>query len=416
MHSGAQNIRRYRTTDQQRIVKLWQEIGWIEQGEERQELACKNFLKAGPAWVGTINKIPETFVGTTMGSIHHMKAELSFCAVSAVMSGLRSRRQGMGLRVTARALQAAYEKGSEVAGLSIFDQGYYDKLGFATGAPVSLIRFDPSSLNIPILHEKDALPVVLTADKWKEIHASRLGRMHGHGSCDLFSALHTRGELLFEKESLGMGFFNEQNQLTHHFWGQVKYERSHLTIWWMVYQNYTQFLELLDLLQSLGDQFCRITVNEMPGICIQDFLSRPFRQQQVTKDGRYSLINEMGSYNQLRILRLEECLQKTVIPGRGTVRFNLTISDPLEKYLEKGWKGVAGEYVVQLGEESSASSGHEQGLPLMIASVGAFTQLWMGSRRAAALAFQGALQAPEALIKELDWLLLLPPALHDWSF
>jgi hypothetical protein len=52
-------------------------------------------------------------------------------------------------------------------------------------------------------------------------------------------------------------------------------------------------------------------------------------------------------------------LQKTRLPGRPELSFNLEITGPISHYLneESAWQGVSGDYTITLGENFSAPLG-----------------------------------------------------------
>ena len=99
------------------------------------------------------------------------------------------------------------------------------------------------------------------------------------------------------------------------------------------------------------------------------------------------------------------------------LRFNLRLSDPVASYLEPcaGWRGVQGDYVIQLGPESSAAPGEDPSAPRMSASVGAFTRLWMGVLPATGLSLTDDLSGPPGLLELLDRSLRLPEPRIDWD-
>jgi hypothetical protein len=98
--------------------------------------------------------------------------------------------------------------------------------------------------------------------------------------------------------------------------------------------------------------------------------------------------------------------------------FNLQLSDPIGKYIAEDvkWKGIAGDYVVTLGKDSSAKKGKQKELPTLKASVGAFTRMWFGITQASTLVHSDGIEAPEELLKKLDKAFLLPQAHVDWGF
>jgi hypothetical protein len=121
---------------------------------------------------------------------------------------------------------------------------------------------------------------------------------------------------------------------------------------------------------------------------------------------------------QTRICNLAGCLERTHLASGPAVRFNLRLSDPIAEYLDPGetWRGIQGDYVVTLGEESHATPGSQKALPTLTASVGAFTRLWLGVRPASGLAIADELAGPQELITDLDRVLRLPPPHPDWEY
>jgi len=72
--------------------------------------------------------------------------------------------------------------------------------------------------------------------------------------------------------------------------------------------------------------------------------------------------------------------------------------------------------VIQLGEESSARQERDEALPTLLASVNAFTRLWLGVRSASVLAWSDDLSGPPELLATLDRTLCLPSPQVDWDF
>ena len=66
--------------------------------------------------------------------------------VTAVTTSRIARKQGFARVMTARQLAEAAENGAEVAALGMFDQGFYDQVGFGTGGYEHSIRFDPARI------------------------------------------------------------------------------------------------------------------------------------------------------------------------------------------------------------------------------------------------------------------------------
>jgi len=185
----------------------------------------------------------------------------------------------------------------------------------------------------------------------------------------------------------------------------------------MIYRNWDQFLELMALLKSLGDQVHLVKMAEPPGIQLQDLVRKPFKTQLTRRDSRFEVGIRATAYWQVRICDLAACLKATHLSGPA-VRFNLSLDDPITERLADrvGWHGISGEYTVTLGEESCAVAGTTPGLPRLSATVNAFSRLWLGVQPASGLAVTDDLEAPVDLLAKLDQLLKLPVPQMDWDF
>jgi len=214
-----------------------------------------------------------------------------------------------------------------------------------------------------------------------------------------------------------MGYLDEHGELSHHMWCSAKGEQGPYRVQWMAYRTKDQFLELMALLHSLGEQVHSIRLHEPPGIQLQDLIRQPFKMRQVTERSPHENRMTAGAYWQVRILDLNRCLSATKLDCQP-IRFNLTLTDPIDSLVPENcaWKGVAGEFTVTLGPESFAEPGTNPELPTMRASVNAFSRLWLGVRPATSLSWSDALNAPEALLTTLDQALRLPQPWPDWDF
>jgi len=186
---------------------------------------------------------------------------------------------------------------------------------------------------------------------------------------------------------------------------------------WMAYRSREEFLELLALLKSLGDQVHSVTMWEPPEIQLQDLLRKPFKARRITKHSPHENRMTASAYWQGRILNLADCMEQTHIPGE-TVRFNLVLRDPIDRLLgeDSSWRGIGGEYVLFLGPLSEVVPGRDESLPTLTASVGAFTRMWLGVRPATGLSWTDEIAGPPALLTRLDDLLRLPSPQLGWDF
>jgi hypothetical protein len=309
---------------------------------------------------------------------------------------------------------AAAGEGAQIAGLGVFEQGFYERLGFGAGPYEHWLDFDPATLKVDSPYRPARR---LTKKDWKAVHACLLKRMRGHGSCNVLHPELIRFEMAYDPKGFGLGYY-DKGELTHHLWlSNQGGENGPLLVYWSAFRSYKQFLELLALLRSIGDQFYLVKMREPPGIQLQEFIQKPFKYQRMTRHGRYESRSRAAAYWQMRILDLEGCIAKTRLPG-PVLSFNLELSDPIGGLLpeRRGWRGVEGSYTVRVGERSTIETGKEHRLPTLQAQIGAFTRMWMGAGRASALALTGNLSGPDELIRSLDDKFQIPQPHTDWDF
>jgi hypothetical protein len=225
--------------------------------------------------------------------------------------------------------------------------------------------------------------------------------------------------MMWAKNGFGLAYDDGPgNELSHYLWCSAEPgEEGPYTVEWLAYRTPDQFLELMALLKSLGDQVRQVKMREPAGIQLQDLLERPTQMRHLTARSRFEQRINASAYWQMRILDLPECLARTKLPG-DELRFNLVLSDPIADLLpaEAPWRGVAGEYIVTLGPSSGAEQGSDETLPTLSASVNAFTRMWLGVRPASGLAITDDLAGPPELLAQLDDVLRLPDPKPDWDF
>lgn len=400
-----------RERDREAVHRIWREIGWLEEGQEE---AVDHFLSVGRAWVADIDGSPESYVGTIPGSIRYLQDDLPLSVLAAVTTGRIARKQRIASRLTAHAIASDAGDGALVSSLGMFEQGYYNRLGFGTGAYENWFAFDPADLTVDV---RFSPPRRITKDDWEAVHASRRARLRGHGSCNVDSPETTRAEMEGDKKAFGLGYFGPDGELTHHIWinpentGSGPYQ-----VKWMSWQTGDQLLELLAILKSLGDQVHLVNIDEPPGIQLQDLLRTPLKNRHVSKASKFEAVQHAVAYLQVRILDLPGCLARTHLPC-ADLRFNLRLDDPIESLLDEAapWRGTGGEYIITLGPDSSAVRGEKLSLPTLKASVNAFSRMWLGVRPATGLAITDTLSGPPDLLRDLDRALLLPQPHLGWD-
>ena len=398
--------------DRDAVYRIWFETSWLEKGKEEM---MDVFVGSAKAMVAELDGEAETLVLSTPGTLRYQEQGLPVAGITGVTTSRIARKQGFASRLTARSVAANAAEGAQVVGLGMFDQGFYNQLGFGTGGYDYLIKFDPAHLEVPVTAR---VPRRLTVEDHAMIHASRLARRRLHGAFSFFPADMTRAEMMWTKNGFGLGYCDGPNgELTHHLWCKADGGHGPYRVNWMSYQTTGQWLELMALLKNLGDQVHVISMSEPPGIQLQDLLTKPFRRRSISEKSKYETGIEAWAWWQARICDLPGCLSHTRLEGES-VQFNLRLTDPIADFLPEDapWPGVGGEYVVALGRTSSAEQGTDPTLPTLSASVGAFTRLWLGVLPGSGLSVTDDLEGPPSLIEALDRVVRLPRPRPDWDF
>ena len=399
--------------DQKAVYRIWREVGWIDNA--KQEKFLDKIVKAGRSLVAEINDEAECFVLSAPAIFRYLNEDLAMSAVTAVTTSRIARKQGLAKKLTAHLIAADAAEGALVSALGIFEQGFYNLLGYGSGPYEHWISFDPAQLNVK---KRARVPRRLTHDDSAQMHHAMLNRRRRHGAISLLPSETVEAELGWAENGFGLGYFDGPNaELTHFFWASTKGEHGPFTIDMLAFQNGEQFLELLALLKNLGDQVRLVKMHEPSGIQMQDFLIQPFRFRQLTEKSKYVNVNKATSYWQLRICDLAGCLEQTHLAGKP-VRFNLNLRDPITDFLDDDapWCGIGAGYIVTLGAECDVKVGQDSSLPMLTASVGAFSRLWMGTLPATGLAISGGLDGPTELLADLERILRIPEPKSDWDF
>ncbi|MFX0062019.1 MAG: GNAT family N-acetyltransferase [Candidatus Hermodarchaeota archaeon] len=401
--------------DKDAYYRIWREVGWLRK-EKEKEAMMNSYIECGRALVAEINGEAECIVNSAPGTINYLNEKLTFSGVTGATTSRIARKRGLATRLMAQLVAEDAKEGIQVCGLGMFEQGFYNRIGFGTGSYVNKFKFDPSTINVT---KKARIPKRITTDDWENAHNARLNRLSRHGACHFLPPVVTQVQMHWANNGFGLGYEDDNKRLTHYFWGgSENVERGPYYLSWIVFQNWEQFLELMAVLKSLGDQVRLVRMEEPPGIQLQDLLQTPFKYRQITKGSNLESNIQGYAYWQVRMCDLQGCLAKTHLKGEEEVRFNLKLTDPIEQYLNKDteWQGLSGEYIITLSSSSEAEKGKNQSLPTLKASVGAFTRMWLGICPATGLAATDELLGSPDLLKKLDWVLRLPVPRLDWEF
>lgn len=398
----------------EKCISIWMDVGWLMQGQE--ELANLWFDSAD-ALVGEHDNEAVALGLAHSGTFCHTahSQDLSFCAISAVTVAFHGRKLGFAGTLTAELLAWGAERGEVFAGLGMFEQGFYDRLGFANFPYTRIAEFRPSELILSGSFSSD--PVRLSKQNWQEIHQSRINRLRFHGSVNLAPVI-TRADMEINKKTFAIGFRNTNGEMTHHYVVRsVRGEHGPMSIIWMAFQTQLQFKDILLSIKSFGDQIDIVSLQEPSGIQFQSLLRKPIstNRQSANSAGHKAGIRT-GSWSQGRILDVEKCINGMNCVGKEC-NFNLILTDPIEKYLDSSleWRGCGGEYTIRFSSQSNVKRGITEGLPVMKCSVNTFSKLWTGTVKASMLPYTDQITAPSSLLEKLDKTLSLPEPFFDWN-
>jgi len=393
------------------VMRIWLEAGWVDDPEKKSVLGT--MLESGNAEVGELNGDAECMVHWVPGSILYQDTSLPLCAITAVTTSHVGRRLGFASTMTTRALEQAAAEGCAVAALGMFEQGFYDRFGFGTGAYDNMLAFDPAALMVD--HVPYEPPVRLSADDYRDIHSAMTGRLRSHGGMNLDVAAITEADVRFPSKTFGLGYRDNAGRLTHFVFGTMKSDHGPWHIRGIAYQSTSQLLQLLRLLKELSDQVRSVNLIEPAHIQLQALLREPMRERDRSRTSEHQSDSRSMSWWQFRIVDLEACVAARRWMGPD-LRFNLSLNDPLGARLHGDWRGLSGDYTVTVGATSTVKPGHSSGLRTLSVGVGSFTRLWFGVRSATTLAVTDDLEAPSELLGALDEALLLPKPLPGWDF
>jgi hypothetical protein len=399
--------------DRDVVLQIYREVGWCAKAEHEEAVAA--LVESGRTLVAELDGSVECIVTTDPGTIRHGERDLPLAGVTGVTTSRVTRKRGLAGRLTSQILAECASAGSLVAVLGMFEQGYYNQLGFGNGSYEHWCTFDPAILTVPV---KPRIPVRLDLSDWGRMHAGRLRRIRRHGSCNIDNPQLTRADMRWSENGFGLGYTDERGNLTHHLWCSAKdAENGPYAVFWMAYRMRNEFLELLGLLRTFEEQIRSIEMREPPGMQLQDVLEKPFRSRRITRGSPHENRMTASATWQVRILDLPGAMAQTSLDA-APLRFNLTVSDPIGRFLEDDapWRGIAGDYVLEAGPECSAVPGRNEALPTLTASVNAFSRLWLGVRSATSLSWTDELSGPSELLAQLDRTFRLPTPSPDWEF
>jgi len=409
----SKSIRKYNAEkDRSSVYRIWRECGWISD-EKKEKEAADAILRAGRSFVFDHNGSAECLVTSADSRLVYNREGLRHAAITSVTTSRIVRNLGAASSTLAYTLSKEAENGFATSGLGMFEQGFYNRLGYGTGVYENWIAFDPAWLtDLPA----PEVPRRFDIRNYKLIHQARLNRRKAHGAVDLISPELTRADMLLLKNTFCLGY-KDGRSISHcvvMFCSDV--EQGPYKVMCLVYKNFAQLRELLALIKGLSDQIRQVRLREPREIQIQDFLDKPFQLQTVSQEGKFEAGVRSDAYWQVRILDMKKCI--SAMKCGADVKFNLTVEDPIERFLpaKSAWKGCGGEYTVSLGSTSSIKKGASKGLDTLSASINDFTRYWLGVQTAEALNVTGLFDGPQRLLEKLDAANGLSSPEPDWDY
>lgn len=391
------------------VQRIWREIGWSD--SERTDQAMTAFFETGTTSVGLVHDEVECSVQAQTGTMRLDHEDLPLCVIAAVTTSRVARGLSLAQQLTARELAMGQRRGEAVAVLGMFDQGFYNKLGFGTGAYINEFRVDPNLFDISL---KPRAPRRLSADDSDAMLAALMARPPLHGNVVINQSSCFQAELRME-DGFGLGYYEGQ-RLTHFVWIKPQDEHGPYKVRWMGYQDGQGLLELFALLKSLGDQVYSIHMMEPPHVQLQSMLKRPFRSQAVAEEGKYAAEQSASAWYQLRILDIPACINALSYRG-PQIGFRLNVEDPVDGMLagDGSWRSVGGSFDVTLGQHAAVNPAENETLPALTCSINTLSRLIWGVATASSLAISDGLQAPVSLLTALDGV-FTPNPKPGWNF
>ena len=248
------------------VARIWQECGWIsDDAAGRKQMQV--FLEgAEEAWVAEIRGAAECLVVGAFGTLRFQDRDLSYGLISAVTTSFVARHLGLAGGLTAHVAARLAQRGAAVTGLGMFEQGFYDKLGFGTGVYDHFAWLAPRSLRVPRAKRP---PLRFGVDDIEDIHACRQRRLRWHGAVTMAAIGDTHETLLDSKRGVGLGFRDRvDGGISHMLWlnRDADPELGPFKCMFLAYETWPQLRELLGVLKNLGEQVRLVRVYEPPGM------------------------------------------------------------------------------------------------------------------------------------------------------
>jgi predicted acetyltransferase len=404
------------------VLRVWSETGWWD-GEDRREEQIRAFFVAndGRSVVGRISGHTESVVHRSLGSLRYDTTDLSLGAITATATSRVARRQGLASMLTARSVAHLSDEGVAVAYLGMFEQGFYDRLGFGTGPYENLVWVYPGALDVPV-HYRAPERFDLDRDI-EELHAAQVGRYLDHGGVVVGTEALTQSGVRIDSDVSVYGYRTD-GAISHYLCVVTTEDNGPDRVVQWAYQSPRQCLELLRLIQEWGDQLDLVRFCEPVWLQAQDIMVDPGREHRRTTGGRFAVRIEADAWWQMRIVDLPACI-RAMAATNNPMSIVAEIDDPISDHLlDSGyggsWGGLTGRWRFEFGAHNSARRPTEtegDDAVDLHTSIAALSQWWLGARSATTLSAMDRFDADPYIIDRLDGLTAhLPTPQPGWDF
>lgn len=381
------------------VQRIWREVGWVDEDEAP---ALADFLADATTRVAVIDGEAEASGSTHRGTMRHGDRDVATSFVTSITTSRIGRGQGLARDVLDALLLDAAADGATLSMLGMFEQGYYDRSGFGTGAEMLMHRLDPASLPDDLPRRR---PVRLSLDDAAEVDAALQARARGHGGVAIPSAAMRRAEMTFDDDGFGLGHRDARGALTHHVWCSVGGEHGPYRVRSWSWRTTEQLFELLGALRSLADQVRWLVLPEPWCLQLRTLTSLPGRQEVLTRGTRHHYAVDADAWWQARILDLPAAM--AVLRSQVPLRLHVRVTDPLEE--TRGFDRVAGDWLLELDRDgSTATRPSGTADPDLVCSVNTLTRLWLGVRRPSTVLRTDGVALDDDLAAALDAAVRLP--------
>ena len=119
-------------SDRAACIRILEEIGWGLGDDKDNGPLFDSYISDCDVLVAELNGEAESWAICRDAAMRYLDNDLSVGFVTGVGTSRIARGRGLALATTASVIERAATKGAAIARLGMFDQGFYDRLGFGS--------------------------------------------------------------------------------------------------------------------------------------------------------------------------------------------------------------------------------------------------------------------------------------------